>query len=223
MVIKIIPPIGFPCIFYSILFYLGFVLTSVILVDSKKSFRFNFRLNTFVYNVEKQPNILLKKQRYKNSKCLNCNLFEAYLANFPADVIINLFSPGIPLRSDNTELNLKSNISKTVRKNVTFTRVFFKEYPIGFLMISWLIDFATVILQLFMFKVQRNFGISKIQLLNFSGTEKVKILIKLLDYFQKVFFIYTTNMLFQTICFILLHRLLSSYISLIICLNYCKL
>ena len=43
-----------------------------------------------------------------------------------------------------------------------------------------LIDYALVVLQLFMFKVYRNFEISKIELFNFSRSERVKqcVLIK---------------------------------------------
>ena len=55
-VIMIIAPIGFPCIFYSIqgihIIYLRFLLTGVLLVDSEKSFHFNFRFNTLMHNVE---------------------------------------------------------------------------------------------------------------------------------------------------------------------------
>ena len=61
------------------------------------------------------------------------------------------------------------DISKTVRVNIAFTREFFKEYSISFLMISRLIDF-----ELLMFKVGGIIGISKIKFFDFFGTERVK-------------------------------------------------
>ena len=48
--------------------------------------------------------------------------------------------------SANTDLPSNSDISKTVKENIVFIEMFFKEYLIGFLMISRLIDFATVVL-----------------------------------------------------------------------------
>ena len=47
----------------------------------------------------------------------------------------------------------------------------FKAYLISFLMISKLIDFALVVLQLLVFKVRRIIGISKIVFFIFFGTE----------------------------------------------------
>ena len=41
-------------------------------------------------------------------------------------------------------------------------------------MILWLIEFALVILQLLMFKVYGNFGISKIEFFKFSNNENLK-------------------------------------------------
>ena len=61
---------------------------------------------------------------------------------------------------DNTNLPSKSNISKTIRVNIAFTRTFFKEYSISFLMVCKLIV------------------ISKIDFFNFSVTERVKNLIR---------------------------------------------
>ena len=76
----------------------------------------------------------------------------------------------------NTDLPSNSNISKTVRVNISFTRKFFREYSITFLMIS--IDFGLVVLQLLMFKVCGIIGISKIKLFSFSRTERVKLLLR---------------------------------------------
>ena len=46
----------------------------------------------------------------------------------------------------NTDLPSNSNISKMVRVKTVFTRTFFKVYSISFLITSWLIDFALVVL-----------------------------------------------------------------------------
>ena len=51
---------------------------------------------------------------------------------------------------------------------------FVKEYSISFLVVCRLINFALVILKLFMFKVDGIIGISKIEFFNFSGSERVK-------------------------------------------------
>ena len=67
-----------------------------------------------------------------------------------------------------------SNISKTVRINIAFIRMYFEEYSISFLMICRLILFALVVLQLLMFKFCGIIGISKSNFSNFSGTERVK-------------------------------------------------
>ena len=61
------------------------------------------------------------------------------------------------------DLHLSSNISEMVRVNIAFTRKFFKEYLISFLMIFRLIYFALV-----MFKVCGITGISKIEFFSFS-------------------------------------------------------
>ena len=54
------------------------------------------------------------------------------------------------------------------------TSTFLKEYLINFLMVTRLIDFVLAVLELLMFKVYGKFGISKIEFLNFSKTEKIK-------------------------------------------------
>ena len=75
---------------------------------------------------------------------------------------------------DNTDLPSDSNISKTVRVNIAFAATFFKEYSTSFLMVCRLIDFPLVVLNLLMFKVCVIIGISKTEIFNFSGTERVK-------------------------------------------------
>ena len=81
--------------------------------------------------------------------------------------ILTLSVPG-----DN--LPLSSNISKTVRVNIVFTRTLFKEYLISFPIVCMLIDFALVVFKLLIFKVSGNIYISKIKILNSCGTEMVK-------------------------------------------------
>ena len=75
---------------------------------------------------------------------------------------------------DSTDLPSDSNISKTVRVNIAFAATFFREYSTSFVMVRKLIDFALVVLKLLMFKVCVIIGISKIEIFNFSGTERVK-------------------------------------------------
>ena len=75
---------------------------------------------------------------------------------------------------DSTKLPSNSGISRTVKVNIAFLRIFFKEYLIRFLMVYRSVDFALVVLKLLMFKVYGIIRISKINFLNFSGTEGVK-------------------------------------------------
>ena len=51
--------------------------------------------------------------------------------------------------------------------------MFFKEYSISFLIVSRLIDFALVVLELLMFNVSGIISILKIEFFNFSSEEKV--------------------------------------------------
>ena len=71
-------------------------------------------------------------------------------------------------------LSTNSNISKTVRVNIAFKKRFFKEYLIWFMTVYRLIDFAFVVLKLLLFKVCGIIGISKNEIFNFSGPERVK-------------------------------------------------
>ena len=75
---------------------------------------------------------------------------------------------------DNTGLPSDSTISKTLRINIALVITFFKEYSTSFLMVYRLIDFPLVVLKLLMFEVCVIIGISKIEIFNFSGTERVK-------------------------------------------------
>ena len=59
---------------------------------------------------------------------------------------LTLSLPVPHLVGDNTNLLSNSNISKTVRVNIAFTRTFLKEYSISFSMISRMIDSALVVL-----------------------------------------------------------------------------
>ena len=76
--------------------------------------------------------------------------------------------------SDNIDLPLNSNISRTKGVNITFTRTFLKEYSISFLMIFRL-DFEHVVPKLLMFKVCGIIEISKIEFLNLFSTERFKV------------------------------------------------
>ena len=58
-------------------------------------------------------------------------------------------------------------------KVVGLRRSFFKVYSISFLMMSILIDFAVVVLYLWMFKIFGIIGIWKTEIFTFSGTERV--------------------------------------------------
>ena len=91
--------------------------------------------------------------------------------NFP---VLTLLLPAPSWKGDNTVLPSNNNISKTVRVNAAFVGMFFKEYLISFLMVCRLVDITLVVLKLLMFKVGGIIGISKIQFLNFSGTDRVK-------------------------------------------------
>ena len=75
---------------------------------------------------------------------------------------------------DNTDLPSDNNIAKVLRVNIAFAITFFKEYTSSLLMVCKLIDFPLVVLKLLMFKVFVIIGISKIEVFNFSGTERVK-------------------------------------------------
>ena len=70
---------------------------------------------------------------------------------FGRKILINrcLLTLSLPLTrwaGDNSELPSNSNISKTIRISIAFTKSFFREYSITFLMILRLIDFALVVL-----------------------------------------------------------------------------
>ena len=53
-------------------------------------------------------------------------------------------------------------------------KTFYKEFSINFLTVCKLIEFAPVVLKLLIFEVFGIIGISKIEFLNFSGTERLK-------------------------------------------------
>ena len=75
---------------------------------------------------------------------------------------------------NNTEPPSDSNISKTVRLNIAFPTTSFKEYSTSFVIVCSLTEFALVALKLLIYEVRETIGISKIELFNFSGTERVK-------------------------------------------------
>ena len=75
---------------------------------------------------------------------------------------------------NNTEPPSDSNISKTVRLNIAFPATSFKEYSTSFVIVCRLTEFALAALKLLIYEVRVTIGISKIELFNFSGTERVK-------------------------------------------------
>ena len=100
-----------------------------------------------------------------------------YKSREKGPVDINRLTLSLPVphcAGDKTNLPSDSNISKTVRVNVAYTRTFLNEYSISFLMVWRLIDFALVVLKLLMFKVCGSIDISKVECFNLSGTERVK-------------------------------------------------
>ena len=99
-----------------------------------------------------------------------------YKSREKGPVDINRLTLSLPVpryAGDKTNLPSDSNISKTVRVNVAYTRTFLNEYSISFLMVRRLIDFALVVLKLLMFKVCGINGISKIEFFDYSGNERV--------------------------------------------------
>ena len=77
-----------------------------------------------------------KKALRMNDRRLNKNLFKNYLTL--SLLVVRCWAGG------NTDLYSNSNISKSLRVNVTPMPKFLKEYSISFLMISRLINFALV-------------------------------------------------------------------------------
>ena len=116
-----------------------------------------------------------------NKECIICHywhfnhgfIFQKLVCSGCPD-FLTLLLPVTRCAGYNTDLASNSNISKTVKMNIAFKKVFFKEYSISFLIKFRLIDFGLVLLQLLMFKVCGITGISKIVFCNFSGTERVK-------------------------------------------------
>ena len=98
--------------------------------------------------------------------------------------ILSLSVPFTRCAGHNTDLRLKSNISKSV--NIALTDTFFKEYLIIFLTTSRFINFALVVLWLLMLKICRIIGSSKIAFFKFSGSETIKQNEKKLKTIQKI-------------------------------------
>ena len=86
--------------------------------------------------------------------------------------ILFLLFPVLHWASANTDLPSNSNISKTVRVKIAFTKK--PSLKTSFIIKCRLIDFVLAVLQLLMFKVYRNTGISKINFFDAFSTERVK-------------------------------------------------
>ena len=120
-----------------------------------------------------------------STKCLNLCSFRWLKST------LNLLTLSLQVNrcaGHNTDQAWNSNISKMVGVNIAFTRTFFKEHQTSFLMISRLIDFAVVVLQLLIFKVCGIIGISKIVLFDFSGMKELRSLIPKDSQILKVLF-----------------------------------
>ena len=74
----------------------------------------------------------------------------------------------------NINLPSDSNILKTVKISIYLATIFSKKNSASFLMVFSLIDFALAVLKLLMFEVCVIIGISKIEIFNFPGAERVK-------------------------------------------------
>ena len=89
-------------------------------------------------------------------------------------VTVTTINPFVLARGANTDLPSNSIISKTIRANAMFTRKYFKECSINFLMIRRMIDFTLVVFYLLMFKICGMIGFLKIMFFKISVSERVK-------------------------------------------------
>ena len=126
----------------------------------------------FLFPVLKRLNKVKKiKNRSKVPKLVRKSFFKQFQWSaiifwlFTGNLTLSL--AGTRCAGPNTDLPSNSNISKTVTVNAVFTRNFSKEYLISFLVICRLIDFASLVLQLLMFKACGIIGISKIEFFQF--------------------------------------------------------
>ena len=97
------------------------------------------------------------KNHSKSFKLVSQSLFKYFQQNpYIFLVLTETLTLSLPVprwAGDNTVLHTTSNISKTISVNIAFTRRFYKEYSISFLMVCRLIDFLFVVLKLLMFKI----------------------------------------------------------------------
>ena len=128
---------------------------------SSLSLQYKFSLVDLKYLIHL---LILYLSLYHQSRFLNSHQPLEYTTLY-----LSLSLPMTRCASYNTDLASNSNISKTVRVNIAFTRNFLKKYLIRFLMISRLIDFALVVLLLLILKVCGMTGIPKIVFFNFLG------------------------------------------------------
>ena len=89
-------------------------------------------------------------------------------------VTVTTINPFALASGANTDLPSNSIISKTIGVNIAFTRKYFKECSINFLMIRRMIDFTLVVFYLLMFKICGMIGFLKIMFFKFSVSERVK-------------------------------------------------
>ena len=89
-------------------------------------------------------------------------------------VTVTTINPFALASGANTDLPSNSIISKTIGVTIAFTRKYFKECSINFLMIRRMIDFTLVVFYLLMFKICGMIGFLKIMFFKFSVSERVK-------------------------------------------------
>ena len=116
--------------------------------------------------IHPKPHKLVRQSLFKQFQQIH-NIFLVFYWNF------NPFAPCTPFGATKYGPTFGQQSPKKERVNNVFEHIL-KEYSTSFLVVCRLIDFARVLLKLFMFKVCVIIGISKIEFFNFCGTEKVK-------------------------------------------------
>ena len=129
-----------------------FTPASFILFRSSYSLKNHFFCaKVYPLNREKGSSCCGKNKCETCFNILNTDTFQSFVTKKFTKLPLSLPVPCWAI--DSTKLRSNSNIWKTLRVNIVFTRTFSKEYLISFLMVCRLIDFALVVLKLLMFKV----------------------------------------------------------------------
>ena len=130
----------------------------------------------FLLKVQTKPKRIKKDSR--PSKPISESLFKKY-QEIPNSFSVfywslNPFVPFTPLGGLQYQPIFGQQYPKNGKNKDCLCQTSFKEYSTNLLMVWSLIGFTFVVLKLFMFKVCVAISISKIEFLNFSGTERVK-------------------------------------------------